>query len=288
MRIIINELSLHGQFNSVSTFAKSIEKSLQILDILNDLEVSILKKSDFYNLLTLPGKNLHDVVVENSNNDTIRALQSNVVNWCIKAPYWDTSPVHTCDDSYKSTFTADLCNYGLAEAVENDKIVFSFDNASFSSHQLEIRKNKKLYHLYNLIKFVEFRDHLLTFLNNNLLTGIAINDFFPKRNVAEKILRYSEYKNILKGLSESQKRNLYKEFGELIARINGWVYSSKLSGKNKRDTYIKHFGGNHYNLEVDTRHGTFEMYQNGNHLGEYKFSGDEHSDAIPGRTTSYK
>lgn len=79
------------------------------------------------------------------------------------------------------------------------------------------------------------------------------------------------------------------EIGKQICLANGYIYDSKLSKKETKETHQNRYiykllnkeGRNQY-ISLDTLHGMFEFHNHlGDHLGEYRFNGTLNSPAEP-------
>ncbi len=65
--------------------------------------------------------------------------------------------------------------------------------------------------------------------------------------------------------------------------MNGWEKSQKLSARNDRLSFEKTIGSTDYIFTIDTQHGTFELHDQKDHIGEYNFSGEPTAEAVKNR-----
>jgi hypothetical protein len=282
MVVIINELSLNGQFENVLDFAKQIQEGLYVLEILSKLEIQIFKNNMFFESKVTATETLHNVLTKHTN-DEIRVLRKQIYNFCIEPPYWEHDAKHSCDNEYKCKFTTALCQYGLAEAVENNKVVFSFCHTSFLDKTLSIFKDRNEVSLINLTTMPVLRNWLTKCFSEKILVLERKDSRLPHHTITDKIIEYSKYDTLLEGKQQEEKIVIYEEFGELVALMNGWDKSKQLSAKNNRLSFEKTIGSTNYIFTIDMQHGTFELHDQRDHIAEYNFLGEPTSDAVKNR-----
>jgi len=154
MEILINELSLSGQFQSIENF---IEAGLRpFIKVLNDIDFqsnSLYKKYDFYSSKITSQHTIHDTLIGivSRQYDEIRKFKSQLAK-LIDEPYWENSAKHSANSVYLYN-GKNVCGFSLAEACERDKIVISFNHNDFKVIQLLISKNKNEVEIDNLFDF---------------------------------------------------------------------------------------------------------------------------------------
>jgi hypothetical protein len=151
MEILINELSLNGQFNSIENFIEIGLKSF--VKILNDIDFrynTLYKKYDFYQSMITSSHKIHDTLIGNISRqyDEIRKFKSQLTK-LLDNPYWECNPKHFANCIYLYNGN-NVCGFSLAEACERDKIVISFIHTNFSNTKLQVYKNEKVIHVDNL------------------------------------------------------------------------------------------------------------------------------------------
>ena len=146
MEILINELSLDGQFSSINDF---IEKGLRpFIAVLKDINReannahSLHKKQDFWQFKFTSCNTIHDIIkIKNPyENEEIRQFKSLLQQKLFSPPYWDAAPMHSRINRYSHKGN-DIKGSSLAEACERDKVVVSFRHDEFREMQLVISKN---------------------------------------------------------------------------------------------------------------------------------------------------
>jgi hypothetical protein len=148
MEILINELSLNGQFQNSDEF---IEKGLKLfISILRQIDKDkdmLFKKQNFWERQVTKSEKLIDVLncwksdEKIGFKDEITAVKRQISD-LIYEPFWESSRKHNISDTYEYD-GENINDSSVAEASERDKIVVSFIDARFSSITLVVIKNKK-------------------------------------------------------------------------------------------------------------------------------------------------
>lgn len=187
MDILINELSLDGQFTNENDFLNSLEKILPIIKIIENLEFLLFKNNLFFNSNITSTKKFSDIAY--LRDDRVRKVKSFLVKLSTTPPYWNDTQIHNCSDKYFYN-AKDVCDTSLAETYERDKIVLSFTHFNFLTEWLSVQKNDLSSNIYNIIDKNIFLDYLLSmkeidildyckekFKNTNLDFSLLENDF---------------------------------------------------------------------------------------------------------------
>ena len=145
MEILINELSLNGQFASVDKFAlNALPDFISLLKEINPDKDSLYKKYDFYACLVTPNISLHSILTgqESRMYDEIRKSKSLLHKNLFENPFWEEKQKHDTNDMYEFG-NNNVAGSSLAESCERDKIVISFIHDVFSNTVLQITKNEQ-------------------------------------------------------------------------------------------------------------------------------------------------
>ncbi len=164
MQILINELSLHEQFNSIDDFALSlidIIKMYQVIILNNQFEIS--KISNLWSFKPTTQKSLHDILKIKAN-DKITKFKSVLASFTQKEPFWDIDPKHLNTDEYICKCTSKKSGYSIAESCERDKLVLSFSSTNFIDNEISVCKNNN--NNYSIRNFYS-KDNFLDYLINN-------------------------------------------------------------------------------------------------------------------------
>lgn len=157
MDILINELSLDGQFTDENDFLNSLEKILPIIKIIDNLEFVLFKNNLFFDSNVTATKKFTDIAY--LKDDRVRRVKSFLVKLSTTPPYWNDTQIHNCSDKYFYN-SKDVCDTSLAETYERDKIVLSFNHINFLTEWLSIQKNGLNSDIYNILDRNDFLNYL--------------------------------------------------------------------------------------------------------------------------------
>lgn len=157
MEILINELSLCGQYATadifISTALKPLLSLLQQYDSNRDL---LFKKYDLWAAKVTPTVSLRDLFKGSYSrtNDEIRRAKSQLAS-LIDNPYWEDNRKHNHPDIYKFN-SNDIFNSSIAESCERDRIIMSFKCDLFDHNTFEVYKNSNSIIIDNLVDQTHF------------------------------------------------------------------------------------------------------------------------------------
>ena len=92
MEILINELSLNGQFESAEQFAtKALPHFCSVLKEINSDKDFLYKKYNMYECLVMTGISFHNILIgkEYRKFDEIRRSKSLLFKHSMQNPYWE-------------------------------------------------------------------------------------------------------------------------------------------------------------------------------------------------------
>ena len=139
MEIIINDLSLSGQFKNKDEFLDNLEKLLPIFSLIDRLNFSILKNHAFFNSKITAREQLTQIIYSKDNK--VRKLKSHLLKLANNPPYWNDSQIHSCkNDTYTFNLNS-ICDTSLAEASQRDKFILSFKHKKYLGEELVVQKN---------------------------------------------------------------------------------------------------------------------------------------------------
>ncbi len=266
-----------GQFTQ-NSFVESLPRIIKLFKVFDLLKLQVSKKSDFYNQKVIGNIPFGDFV-KKTRNDEITLLKSVLVPLTDAAPFWDLAPRHSCEDKYVSQYTQETCNYGLAESVETDEVVFSFQHDQFNEETLQLQKNtltNNISNVFNIPSFTAFVFSKHSDFNYGSVVSEHIDkkDFFPNSRISDKMLDAERIEEINAHIHQDERIDNYKSAGLKIAQINLWKHCQATTNKNDRDIFKRRIQARYNYLSIDTQHGRFEMFDNsGIHVGEYYFTG---------------
>lgn len=227
MDILLNELSLNGQFTSIDNFIDEglppIVSILKEVDSSNDL---LYKKRDFYSSMVTPNTNLYDVVVGTHSRtyDQVRRAKRQL-SALMDDPYWEDNPNQSLNDSYVYLHDK-ISGSSIAEACERDKVIISFACNEYSSKELDIVKNEENIIIDNLFDNGHY---------NDLLKAREIVIPFSLKNSIRfsKTSRINQGQIVYKELSTNRYwclDNLHKNHYEVFDSTNNHIGIADLNG----------------------------------------------------------
>lgn len=233
MEILINELSLHGQFATIDEFVDVAVKPLLLLLQQYDPERDvILKKYDLWSANVTAIATLQEILKGSFSrtNDEIRRSKSQLAN-LIDNPFWEDTRRHAAPDTYQHN-TSNVFDTSLAESCERDKVVMSFVSNLYNITTLNVKKNSTNIDIDNLIN----QNHFYTLVRTRgLVVDFSLRDTsrFKKTNFERQgQLVYKELNTKCFWYLDNLHRNHYEIFdsnenhlGE--ADLNGNVDISK-------------------------------------------------------------
>lgn len=144
MQFILNEESLTGQFESVEAFLQSLKNNIRCFQIIKKQPGNdIYKTQDFYKCNITNSEQLCDLK-KYSYSDELLRFQMQLEDEIYTDPYWDDTMKQNLDKKY-------ICNgknvvaTALAEAVEHNWPLLSFEKEEYIDCDLHICKDKKDY-----------------------------------------------------------------------------------------------------------------------------------------------
>lgn len=215
MEIIINELSLSGQFSNENDFLDSLGKLLPIIKLIKELRFSLLKNYSFFNSQITSDKNLQEIL--NLKDSRIRRIKSYLLELANKPPYWEDTQKHSCQNDTYTYNSIDICNRGLAEASQRDKLILSFKHDDYYNKKLQIKKNDDNIDIVNILNRGTLLDNLY---QNNAIDALA----FCKHKFSNINLNFEKLE------TDYDFNQLNKE--QIKAFINTFDNFSKLSWAN--------------------------------------------------------
>ncbi len=249
MEVLINELSLDGQFSDENDF---LEKSLYILEVLKLMkkfdfihlkkedfcESKISNKLTFFNLLKIRDSKYKLEL------DTIRVFKR-FFSPLYGEPYWNETQKHNLNDIYLYNLQ-NINNSSLAESCERDRVVLSFKHNDFLSENLKVQRNEEDIDIYNifeknlfldflifnsqidLINYFNFRFKNLELIKNlnryPLIEFIESQKIELKHSIIAIVLEFFYLKNNNLKIDENLSKNLGKGLFELRGNFEDGIF----------------------------------------------------------------
>lgn len=161
MDILINELSLDGQYSTVNEFlSEGLSAFINVLDEISVTNHILLKKYDFYNTKITKDIILYDILKGDISReyDQIRRFKRKLTMF-FEEPFWENDKKHSDDDTYLFD-NVKINDSSLAESCERDRVVVSFLHGKFKILKIPVLKNQdevEVDNLYDRFHFLELR-----------------------------------------------------------------------------------------------------------------------------------
>lgn len=213
MEILINELSLKGQFTTVEEFVSvaltPILSLLQKYDATRDL---LYKKYDLYDCKVTSTITLHALFKGpySRTSDEIRRFKSQL-SVLLDKPYWQDNQKHGAPNTYKFRGT-NILNSSLAESCERDRVVMSFISDEYNSTTLDVAKNTATIPINNLFDHSHFYNLVRA---RGIIVDFALSDTtrFKKTNFERQgQLVYKEMRTKCFWYLDNLHKNHYEVF----------------------------------------------------------------------------
>lgn len=160
MEILINELSLNGQFDTEDKFLDNLQDILRIFKLIEISDFTLLKNSMLFDVKITSNYKMVELLT--LKTDKIRKLKSFIVKLSHNPPFWDSDKKQHFSDTYQYK-SKNVCNTSLAESCERDKMILSFEHSDFSEDICTIQKNSESLNIFNVVNSNKFLEYL--FLN---------------------------------------------------------------------------------------------------------------------------
>ena len=145
--LIINDLSLTGQFSSDDEFISNLQEIIYIFNECKSFGIELFRKSDFYDCLIMKDKKIIDIMY-GCDNPIITKFKSILVNLFSSEPYWDIDSKIDENANYSYTEKYGIINC-LHEAAERNVGIVSFKHPDFMFN-INLKKNDTEVEIYNI------------------------------------------------------------------------------------------------------------------------------------------
>lgn len=159
MEILLNELSLNGQFRNEDEFFDNLDKVLENIKVLEILNFSILKEYSLFNSKVTDNYKFIDFL--KIGTDRARKFKSVLAKLAQNPPFWNTEQRHNCLKDKYIFNEVNICGSSLAESSQRDRIILSFNHDNFKYPWCTIYKNSSEINIYNIITKDSFLEYLI-------------------------------------------------------------------------------------------------------------------------------
>lgn len=266
MEILLNELSLTGQFTDEDDFFNHFDSILEIIKLIEVLKFTIAKEYMFFDVAITSQYKLGDFL--RLRTDRARKMKRFLAKLAQHPPYWNELQKHNCNNNSYYFNSKDVCATSLAESCERDRYILSFRNKDFLVRSISIQKNSENIELYNIISKDDFLDNLLKLLRID--AQIYCQEKFKKSNLNFSKLKDKDGFELL----ETQQQvdifiETFREFSEMS--WDNIISSDGLQYKKYNGTAFE--GLNVYKFRVTQKYRCFG-YREENEFFVLKFEID--------------
>lgn len=244
MEILINELSLNGQFNNLKEFIDTaLNNFVKIYSLLTKQNIHPLKSFNFYNVKITPNETFSLLLTIKDNNgvsDEVRKFKR-IADKCINEPYWEIDIKHNPNDEFKWGNEI-VSNTSLAESYIRNSSLISFVPSLFKSNFIEIVNNNIPKRILNFHDNLELAKHL--FENNKLSFHQYCKVLFKDSKLCfDKVNPKVSFDLISDKNDENEFLNSFKLFKEMT-----WndIVSQGGKGKNQAGLAFKKYHNQDY------------------------------------------
>ncbi len=289
MEILLNELSLEGQFACVADFKKAIHNVMTIKKLKSELHCHRNLREG--KVLVTRDLSLQQAVKQLDIN-----LQRAFMSWITtKGPFWEDKRQHG-NDLLKSQDEI-VTNTGLGEVAYRCFKGSNYQTFSFEFSKWQINPITVNWYSENKIQSIDIINHWR--INDTLLDNLlndyqhdesnipSLNKPFPNLEWSDKLVDLNKFREEFSKYP-SDKQAIIQPVADRIAKINGYKFNQSLSTLNQqsnkkkshRKIYEANRDRNKVYLSVDFEKGAFELCNHaGEHQGEYKFNGEKSGEA---------
>ena len=213
--IIINELSLNGQFLDSRDFWKNgmppFHKALQ--DALSHGVGYLFKQGSFFAAQATPDKTLHDLLTapETRIIDEARLYKSTLAR-AICNPFWDEAPQQDPNAQY-SVGETDVSGSSIAEAAARSVCLLSFIRSGYEKHPIVVTKDEEPIEVGNIWK--EKQLHSILFERGELSLEKYITIRFSGGKLDFSLIDDTLGFSLIDGENQNEFIDSFRKFEEL-------------------------------------------------------------------------
>lgn len=208
MDVILNELSLAGQFEDEDYFLKNLSEIIMITHLINQLEgINLFKSYNIWDAKVTDSTTLASLL-RKKGSDLLNKLRLDLSKLSEQPPYWEEDQIHDCSQNTYKYNATNICNTGLAESSERDKVIISFNHSSYRDAALDIMKNSTNIDINNLINLKSFSSYLY---DHQIISEYEFCKYFfyaTKLNFS----KLDDYKRGFNTLGNDEKKQFIKQF----------------------------------------------------------------------------
>lgn len=149
MEFLLNERSLHGQFDNIEEFLTSLRPVVKCMELIRDYsDMRIYKIQNFYECRITTKEKICDLK-KHSVSDELMRFQLSLDNEIYEEPHWDKDPIHDVSDVF-TWEGEDVTATSLAEAAVTENSLLSFESDKFKDCVLLIENMEREYRVNSI------------------------------------------------------------------------------------------------------------------------------------------
>jgi len=244
MDVILNELSLSGQFSDEDEFIDNLKEIVKITHFFSSYDDLALLKSYTFWESKITSNDTVITLLQKKGNDVVKKLRTDLFKLSSNPPYWEDNRQHCCKSNTYMFKEQNLCDTGIAESIERDKLILSFKHDDFIDLELNVKKNTSDIIVNNLSNFKYFIELLF---DNSLIDEYRFcKYFFYNTNLNFDLLddHNRGFNTLSTSIEKKQFTEQFKTFSNMsweeIYQSDGFEYkkyNSDLSGFEREDIY---------------------------------------------------
>lgn len=151
MEIILNELSLDGQFTSDDEFAKCLRESIiPVMIIIEETGQALLKSQRLYQCMVTGGSCIHDYL-RMSNQTEFTTLKRFLVSLMSREPFWENDSKYEVAMNYDYPGKCQEPN-AITEAMDRRGMLLSFSGTAYDKEStIQTKKGEEIIHIFNVL-----------------------------------------------------------------------------------------------------------------------------------------
>lgn len=239
MEFILNEESLVGQFATVQDFLKSLKNNIRCFQIIRRSENNDISKTEnFYDRYVTGDMRIRDLRRCQCSEELLM-FQMQLEREIYSLPHWDINPKHDLSKRYLWE-EKDITATGMAEAVESDHMLLSFDMEKFRDCILQIQaadKKENVSSIYSPAFLVESAGKQLEMQGDDILKiryeGTRIDCSSIEKKYGAETLDEGQFRQVV----SSMDKFVNHETWENIDHDDGLEYKKYKPDSSKHDWY---------------------------------------------------
>ena len=239
MEFLLNEKSLEGQFDSITSFLMSIKPVIKNIELIHKSNMPIYKTTDFYNCKITKNKKLCDLKNCEYAEELLR-LKLSLDREIYDKPQWDMEPFHDLYEEFMWN-KENVTTTSLAEAAIRNGALLSFYMEVFKDKILEISNEQNTYYvnsIYTRQYLVEkYRDQMKIEPEEYLkiiCEDTRIDCSTLEEKYGAKILEKDEFDSLITTLNKF----INHESWETIAIDDGLEYKKYTPKEKKKNWFV--------------------------------------------------